>query len=98
MGSTLFRDRFAALLRQQRMTGPQLAAATSYSRGYVWEVLTGRKSAAKDFAAACDRALHAGGALIAALAAPEPDGGHLHRRRLLVDLGVLGLAGSLAAT
>jgi hypothetical protein len=99
MGSHLFSDRLDTLLRQRRMTGPRLAAATSYSRGYVWEVVSGRKPAVADFAAACDEALQADGALVAALAVPDPAGtGHLHRRQLLVDLGVLGLAGPLAAT
>jgi hypothetical protein len=109
MGSHLFLDRLDAALRQRQMTGPRLAAATSYSRGYVWEVVTGRKPAAADFAAACDEALHADGALVAALAAPDPEQGgarpdeqaargHLHRRQLLVDIGMLGIAGPLAAT
>ncbi len=98
MGSTLFRDRLETMMRRQHMSGPRLAAATSYSRGYVWEVVGGRKPAVPEFAAACDRALRADGALVAALAAADPLGGQLHRRRLLVDLGVLGIAGPLAAT
>src|SRR5690242_2445341 len=99
MGSHLFRERLTALLRQRRLSGPRLALATCYSRGYVWEVVTGRKPAATEFAAACDRALHADGALLAALNAPDPDaGGQLERRRFLVDLGMLGVAGSLAGT
>jgi Helix-turn-helix domain len=99
MGSRLFRNRLGALLRQRHLSGPQLAAATCYSRGYVWEVMTGRKPPAAEFAAACDRALRAGGGLVAALAAGEPEpGGQLRRRRLLVDIGVLGVVGPLAAT
>ncbi|HKT02463.1 MAG TPA: hypothetical protein VJT31_23285 [Rugosimonospora sp.] len=95
----MFRDRLGDLLRQRRMTCPRLAMATSYTRGYVWEVVVGRKLAAAEFAVACDRALHAGGALVAALAAPDPEiGGQLQRRRFLMDLGVLGVAGSLAGT
>jgi hypothetical protein len=98
MGSRLFRDRLDTLLRERQLTGPRLAAATSYSRGYVWEVVSGRKPAVADFAAACDEALQANGTLVAALATPDPEGSPLHRRQLLVDIGMLGLVGPLAAT
>jgi hypothetical protein len=96
MGSQMFRDRLDLLLQERQMTRPRLAAATSYSRGYVWEVISGRKPAVADFAAACDEALNANGTLVGALAAADP--GQLHRRQLLVDLSLLGVIGPLAAT
>lgn len=98
MGARMFRSKLTALLRQQRMTGPRLAQATSYSRGYVWEVTSGRKPALAPFAAACDRALHAGGRLVAALAAPDPEaGGQWARRQRLAGAGLL-VAAPLAGT
>jgi tetratricopeptide (TPR) repeat protein len=99
MGSRLFQSHLAALMRQHHITGPRLAAATNYSRGYVWEVTTGRKPAVADFAVACDRALKTGGALAGALAAADPEAaGHWQRRQLLVDLGLLGVVGPVAGT
>lgn len=93
MGSRMFRSKLTALLRQQRMTGPGLASATNYSRGYVWEVTSGRKPALAPFAAACDRALRAGGGLVAALALPDPEtGGQWARRRRLAEAGLLSAA------
>jgi hypothetical protein len=98
MGSRMFRSKLTALLRQQRMTGPRLATAISYSRGYVWEVTSGRKPALAQFAAACDKVLNAGGGLVAALAAPDPEaGGQWARRQRLSEAGLLAAA-SLVGT
>jgi transcriptional regulator with XRE-family HTH domain len=89
---------FADVLHQLRtargLSLPQLAEAANYTRGYLWEIETGRKSASADAAARLDQVLQAGGRLLAAL--QQPDGDDVKRRQVLVELGVLGLAIPLA--
>lgn len=56
----------------------QLGKLTNYSHVYVWEIETGRKPSQPEFVAACDRALAAGGQLIAIAArtrTADGDGG-----------------------
>ena len=81
-------------LRTQRgLSLPQLAELAHYTRGYLWEIETGRKPATPDVAGRLDAALNADGSLLAELVEPDDE---MNRRQVLVDLGVLGLAVPLA--
>lgn len=95
MGAQSFRRHLSMLLAQRGWTIPMLAKVSGYSRGYLWELVTGKgnKQPGPDLIVDVDHALGAGGALILAWEDGDND---VDRRDVLRDLGGLALVGSLA--
>lgn len=94
MEAESFHHQLQKLLRERGWKIPKLAQVTGYSRGYLWELATGKNSKrpSLELVTDLDQALDAAGALIMAWGGADD----VNRREALRDLSALALVAPLA--